>query len=248
MKETILSIDVGTKNLAYCIIEKEDDDFKILKWDIINLYDHVKKCEYKKCSKDADYSVNDTNYYCIAHKYDDDLTNKIRKITKASRKLSFDELTIKLYKELNKRFHFYWNLFDKVLIENQPSLKNPIMKSISVLLYSYFTIYGTINYELCRNEPIKEIKFINPSNKLKICKEITDNVIKTDNKAEQYKLTKKLGVKYCESLISIDELAILRDHKKADDMADSFLQGFQYLFNPVPEKYADKLIKIGFDN
>ena len=46
----ILSIDVGIKNLAYCLldidkidIDKSNEHFKILKWDTINLLEQ-KKC------------------------------------------------------------------------------------------------------------------------------------------------------------------------------------------------------------
>ena len=34
-----------------------------------------------------------------------------------------------------------------VLIENQPSLKNPIMKSVQMLLYSYFLIRGMVDLQ-----------------------------------------------------------------------------------------------------
>ena len=32
----ILSIDVGIKNLAFCLFE-QDDHFKVINWDIVNL-------------------------------------------------------------------------------------------------------------------------------------------------------------------------------------------------------------------
>ena len=39
----ICSFDVGIKNLAYCIIEKKDDGFDILDWNIINISNQDKK-------------------------------------------------------------------------------------------------------------------------------------------------------------------------------------------------------------
>ena len=57
---------------------------------------------------------------------------------------------------------------DKVVIENQPSLKNPQMKSIQMIVYSYFLMYGKV---LNVNEQkIKDICFCNASNKLKVYK------------------------------------------------------------------------------
>ena len=42
----ILSFDVGIKNLAYCIINKLNDDFKIEKWGIINIVDERDICQH----------------------------------------------------------------------------------------------------------------------------------------------------------------------------------------------------------
>lgn len=57
---------------------------------------------------------------------------------------------------------------DGVVIENQPSLKNPKMKSIQMIVYSYFLMYGKV---LNINEnKIKFIDFCNASNKLKVYK------------------------------------------------------------------------------
>lgn len=68
----ILSFDVGIKNLAYCLINKIDDNFKIEDWGIINLDDERKKCtsitkRKKNCSKTAFYSYlidGKLQYYC----------------------------------------------------------------------------------------------------------------------------------------------------------------------------------------
>ena len=44
----IVSIDVGIKNLAYCIMENSTNDtekvFKIIKWDVINLCGQEMNC------------------------------------------------------------------------------------------------------------------------------------------------------------------------------------------------------------
>ena len=33
----ILSFDVGIKNLAYCYLEIQNNDYSILEWDVINI-------------------------------------------------------------------------------------------------------------------------------------------------------------------------------------------------------------------
>ena len=70
----ILSIDVGIKNLAFCLFEKEADSsyYNIAKWDIVNLSqeDEIQKCKCIEknilCSKPAKYTLND-NYFCLKH-------------------------------------------------------------------------------------------------------------------------------------------------------------------------------------
>ncbi len=57
---------------------------------------------------------------------------------------------------------------DMVVIENQPSLTNPRMKSIQMILYSYFLILGkTIGNEITKSY-IDKIDLCSASNKLKV--------------------------------------------------------------------------------
>ena len=84
----IISIDVGIKNLAYCILEcnVEMNIYKVLQWDVINLCgeEHICTCALKEkdkkgkekynkedtvislCVKKATY-VKGLNYYCQTH-------------------------------------------------------------------------------------------------------------------------------------------------------------------------------------
>jgi hypothetical protein len=69
----ILSIDVGIKNLAFCLFDKsiESPNFKITKWDIINLSDNkLFPCSYNEnnigCDKQAKFK-KDGKYYCCKH-------------------------------------------------------------------------------------------------------------------------------------------------------------------------------------
>ena len=71
----ILSFDIGIKNLAYCILDKhEDNKLRIIKWDIIKLLEDNEKCKG----------------------------------------FPLDELTKRLYKQLNS--HFYSYNITKVLL------------------------------------------------------------------------------------------------------------------------------------
>ena len=54
---------------------------------------------------------------------------------------------------------FESNDYDEVIVENQPSLKNPTMKSIQMIVYTYFLIKSDVKVEM-----------INAKNKLKVYK------------------------------------------------------------------------------
>ena len=75
----ILSIDVGIKNLALCILETTTNNcnFIIKYWDVINLFEEQNKlCQfniqnkknksYKQCNKQAKYHKNNC-FYCKTH-------------------------------------------------------------------------------------------------------------------------------------------------------------------------------------
>jgi len=74
----LCSWDVGIKNLAYCIISKNGDDFEVEKWNVINIVDSDKiiccglqKKNNKVCGKKAKYIGSydgAIKYYCGTHK------------------------------------------------------------------------------------------------------------------------------------------------------------------------------------
>ena len=63
----ILSIDVGIKNLALCLLEVNNNSYNILKWDVINLCGAIPLCKEvvkgKICNKQSKFSRNN-KYYC----------------------------------------------------------------------------------------------------------------------------------------------------------------------------------------
>lgn len=299
----ILSWDVGIKNLAYCMLEKSEEDFKILQWGIINLVEDRQKCEHEMkahtceevakflvyhtdkinlfdtceskfscskhkdkmtpkiidtkdknhicmiCEKQSDYLLENTKYsWCKTH-FETKGKSFVKKIK--SKKVSvtscnkqpIQELAEKLFSKLDKEFDNLKDI-DKVLIENQPSFINPTMKTLSAFLYSYFVVRGITDGKMKSDV---EVKFVSPSNKLKVNENNTDNVLKGGAKEKIYKMTKKLGVKYCTALICEKDKLILEKYKKKDDMCDSFLQGFQHLFPIIPKKYFDMVSGIGFE-
>jgi hypothetical protein len=188
------------------------------------------------CEKKSKYVYNN-KYFCNTHsksEYNKILNSyKLKEFSKKSVKdISLEVLKHKLVLELDKRLNLL--SANTVIVENQPSLKNPRMKSISSTVYDYYLIRGVIDKEQT-NSNITLVKFMSPSNKLKLASNgDTQELIKLKgNDAKTYKLTKSLAIKYCKELIKpYDEWVIkFNSYKKKDDMADSFLQGLYYIMN-----------------
>lgn len=193
-----------------------------------------------KCTKTSKYQYND-KFYCNVHAKSEykKLSNSyaIKPFTKkAVRDINLDELRLKLLRTLDDKPLLL--TAHQVLIENQPTLKNPRMKAISSTIYDYYLLRGIIDKEITKSN-VDLVKYMCPSNKLKLADDgDTQKLVKLKgDDAKSYKLTKALGIKYCSSMISTNEATKEKwvDHfnsfKKKDDMADSFLQGIYYIYN-----------------
>jgi hypothetical protein len=198
----------------------------------------------KQCEKMIIYTFpkgDDVHYYCSTHakseykKLEKSLELKIYK-KQAVRDINLDELRLKLIRTLDDKPLLL--TATQVLIENQPSLKNPRMKSISSTIYDFYLIRGIVDKEITKSE-INLVKYMCPSNKLKLASDgDSQKLVKLKGQeAKTYKLTKALGIKYCAELISSNKevkekwLDHFNSYKKKDDMADSFLQGIYYVYN-----------------
>ena len=121
---------------------------------------------------------------------------------------------------------------DHVIIENQPVLRNPRMKTVGETLFNYFLCRGIVDKERT-NSKISLVRYMSPCNKLKVNNDNTMNILKNNNQSEKYKLTKSLAVDYCTQIISDYNNEIkdkFNSHKKKDDLADCMLQGLYYLY------------------
>tara|TARA_B100001248_G_scaffold248331_1_gene220541 strand:- start:711 stop:1445 length:735 start_codon:yes stop_codon:yes gene_type:complete len=240
----ILSWDIGIKNLSYCFLEKKDNDILIKDWNIINLEDEIPvsicnaKCKNgNNCSSKSVFFSKDKKIgYCRTHyKKLENLKDYKEKKKVKKKKEDLINIGSKLINELNNRFDNTLEL-DNVLLENQPSLKNPTMKSIQMIIYSYFLING---YTI---EPkyIKHIQMISATQKNKFCNEYckTNDTIEKPKTKSSYNNAKKLAILVTQDILEkkqfnninpSDYIDFFKENKKKDDLADSYLQGLQYL-------------------
>jgi hypothetical protein len=209
-------------------------------------------CNHLKCKNHASVVIQDNTDWSFCDRHEKD-TKKILTPFKPKKlqgqncsQQPIQELATKLFTKLDS-FKSFLDV-EEVLIENQPSLKNPNMKTIATLLYSYFVFRGIIDKDKTKSI-LSNVKFISPSNKLKVMKNVTDEKLgAAKDKKEEYEITKGLGLIYCQTLINDNEKKYLDAHSKKDDLCDAYLQGFRYLFiNGIPAIHQDKLLTISQD-
>ena len=241
----VLSWDIGLKNLSYCIMttnsdeySKDIDNYSIIDWDIINLYfeENKKKCSglIKKtnsiCGKNAKI-INNNQYYCKKHSPKNS-DSKLFKIKKKKNKNPF-EYALRIKQELDKR-PFLLNS-TVVLLENQPALVNPIMKTVQIILLSYFSFKNTderkifvknVNARMKEKLPVKDERWGESKEKLTY-----ENKIANISQKNKYTRRKKLCYYY--SLMRLQNSPTMKDfllqHKKKDDLTDSYLMCVDFL-------------------
>ena len=144
----VLSIDVGIKNLAYCLFEinESNNTISIIKWDSINISEqqffhciHIEKCI--PCNKPAKY-MNNNKHYCLRHAKKQEL--QIPTIEQNPNFINKQSLQ-KLYEIANKHMI--------PLLNDKNTTNNKIKKTELIqLINKYFTMHY-----------FKEIETINAS-------------------------------------------------------------------------------------
>lgn len=169
----------------------------------------------KVCKSKAMFYTDDNKYYCNKH----NISTETKKYITPDN-VSFYEMSRFLYDKLDKLGDEILKV-DKVLIENQPVYKNPVMKSIQMLLYGY--------YLMKENEYKYEIVLINATQKMKVYDgpKIECN-IKDVHARNKYLSIEMFRYIYRDNKELLEEFE--SDDKK-DDKADVVLQGLYHIKN-----------------
>jgi hypothetical protein len=204
----ILSFDIGINNLSYCILSYEDENYVIHGWDILNINPH----------EDVNKEITVINKQIDKDNKKNNTTTK----KKVKKKPSLNELSERIVSTFDSKKNFLE--CDYVIIENQPCMKNPTMKSIQMIVYSYFYIKGISNIT---NEILQNVMFISASNKLKVY----DGPPIEINIKSKYNKNKKLGIEHTKYLLKNHEeyMSFFNSHTKKDDLADAFLQAAYFI-------------------
>lgn len=145
-------------------------------------------------------------------------------------KIDIVDLGINLKSHFDSIFKEYIDKIDAIIIENQIGNLAGRMNVLQGMISQYFIM-----------RDITKIEFISATNKLKLFKSVIqnqiqnnelENVIETEKKL--YKMRKDAGKKVCRSLLMFYQslhiwITDYDKHKKRDDLADCFLQGYYYM-------------------
>lgn len=145
--------------------------------------------------------------------------------------VKLDEMCMRILDAMNDQFQDAKYAY--VLLENQPVMKNPIMKSVQIIIYTYFQMQKMLFGE------VNEVKLVSARNKLN---KLTGVQLEADEEAvfssmpEGYKKNKKMAVAYVRRLLDKhvpngnDERikTLFNKSKKQDDLADAFLQAWTF--------------------
>ena len=239
MSIKVISWDIGIKNLSYCILKKESNEdyptdkygYSIIDWEVINLYEEVEKvcCGLKKnskiCGKNAKY-VFDNKYYCKTHSPKESKLIKKKKV-----KRNPFEYALRIKEELDKRKEL--TNVTNVVIENQPALVNPIMKSVQMIVFSYFAFkrnsennifVQNINAKQKEKLPDKDEKWENSLYQKEFIKSI-------ERINSRYTKRKRKCFYYAKQCLETTPAlqSFLDTHKKKDDLTDSYLMCVDFL-------------------
>jgi len=123
---------------------------------------------------------------------------------------------------------------DRVIIENQPSNLNGIMKTIQMMIFGYFSLLKHWD------QKVGEVILINAVYKLQnhsyVPSSKADVIAKAGkpektNRRDKYKMNKQDSIEICKYYIKDDEnlAKLFGSHKKKDDLADTCLQTVSYI-------------------
>ena len=211
----------------------------------------VKQCWDKECTGKPIQVLKSHIYkgYCKKHsnemiKTKTHTNNDFLKINRAKTTSKFDinQLGIALFQELDKIKTTILNT-STILLENQPVLKNPTMKSMQMFLYSYYLLriidtnsHSGVNHSssesilnnktiqcYCASKKLDLIKFLPDTEQQRI-----NEFIDTVNSG--YQKNKKMAIMMVESILknNVKWSTFFKGHPKKDDLADSLLMSLHY--------------------
>lgn len=196
-------------------IERTEKEAKIKEWS-----DKWTCCK-NGCSKIATrYCIKNNLYYCTKHSKE---TDTVKDAINQSSAVRMPMLTLGkiLYDKLDKLPQLLQAKW--ICIENQPVLKNPTMKSIQMMLYSYF-----IMRQQEKKLELHDMILMSAKNKLKVYKDKYGELPKKIlSMRDKYRRNKMMAIEHTRLLVDNEHdeewQEFYNEHDKKDDLADAYL-------------------------
>ena len=267
----ILSFDVGIKNLSFCYSEislqegTEKYNIQIKDWGIIDLtipvqnlskpwnsyilshYEKMKKEELEKLCQDINL-IPGKNCSDTKKKLTQYITTQGIQLPNPKTAKNIENIAPIMFHRLDQ--YSFISEIEMVLIENQPCLRNPTMKSVQMLLYSYFTLRRIVD------SPQNKITIfmVSANNKTKWSQKKLPTVKDLDTEfsnvekkkvsaGKKYRDTKNITIKMVDYWFNNktdyfkEWYLFFQNHSKKDDLADSFLQICGFLDSRFKEQF-----------
>lgn len=159
-----------------------------------------------------------------------------------------DDISERVYYEMDNIVGFIkengYEKIDYVLIENQPSNLNGVMKTIQHIIYNYFSLIKHWDNE------VENVVLVNASLKTKTHDYIPDIKLADDVscvknsrnfKKNKYQYNKKLSIAICENYIKNNSnlIDLFKNNKKKDDLSDACLQAVSYIRTNIKGESLD---------
>jgi hypothetical protein len=249
----IISIDVGIKNLAYCILEVDKDAhcFRISQWDVISFLDKTQTCSECTCRFNASLVSPQEQYWCKRHAKKQNLImppsiTKLDALRNQCSKLNIKHIDSMKKADLRKQLQRLCCKPLKKISSHNLSLIDIgfAMKDVMAEEFKEHTFDAVIieqqmtarmkciqsmlaQYFIMTGVP--HVEFIHAYRKLS---RFHPNLLvpKTKKKKAGYKERKEAAIQNVRTLLHPHKTlySIFQSHKKKDDMADSLLQGMYY--------------------
>lgn len=223
--KTVLSVDVGLKNLGVCIMTKAPQ-LQILYWNTINVFDTdlaQAMCQGqfkngKQCTRKATNKTQSSQVFCKTHTPPKTKMTVIK--TRKLKTVPLQEIARRIqiaFDTLVKNNTQVLSQVEKVYIELQPKVNNKMKFSSHILFSKFVELYASLNLKT-------QVVFESARRKLQVYKgPPIECTLKTP-----YSRRKYLGIEHTKRLLkNIEDCTILltdfNKNKKKDDLADCFL-------------------------
>ena len=249
----IISIDIGIRNLAICVLEGTSrKDVKITHWNVIDVLGEkngIAKPLCFHCSKAAMWFQGE-KFACTRHCPKDRVPTKTSISKKKIEELKKQATDLKITPIPSKKPELVNAVYEKLkaagwskFIGGASVKHSPVLDFAADIVNSlnnrneWWTSTDLVVVENQKDRRMFAVQamihmyFAVKGFKVKGVSAIhkLNNILTLEDATGSYRGRKKTGILHCEQLMPACQKAYFKTHKKKDDLADSFLQGLWFL-------------------